>query len=131
MRTPRKTWVVFSIDGLGSRVTRKKFAAGLSYELPREVSSSRTMRSYGLLDAMLSRIHSRKPYTPFSPRYFRLDCRRSPHLTVQWSTYAGLAISLSIILERFAWLGSGSARKLRTSAGVGIWPVRSSDTRRR
>ena len=81
--------------------------------------------------AIDSRIHSRNPYAPFSPRYLRLFCSRSAHLSVQWSTNAGLAISLSISLLRFSRVGVVSAANARTSSGVGSWPVRSSETRRR
>src|SRR2546423_14107518 len=78
---------------------------------------------------MESRIHSRNSKAPFSPRYLRLFWRRSPHLSVQWSTYEGLAISLSINSARLFF--DAPATKAWTSSGMGNWPLRSSETRRR
>ena len=54
---------------------------------------------------------------------------RSPSLILQNSRNSFLPSSRSMSLVRFS--GSVSARKLRTSSGVGCSPVRSSETRRR
>ena len=83
MRVPRKSCVVVSIATFGSRVKRRKFAGGFAYVLPRAVTSSRTILSYGLFVPSESVSHCLNAHTPFSPSLVRFTCSRSLHFTLQ------------------------------------------------